>query len=86
MLKPSFGYRFSTLSNWLNITLSKNAQETDPYIWRPPGRAYIYFIQLSTFIMQNQHIHSIRSCASCRVDMGKDEFNSYTAKGFFTIL
>ena len=85
ILKPCFGSSFSSLSNWFNMSVSKNAQETGPYIWRAPWRDYIYLIQLATFIMQNRCIHIIRRCTSCRTDMDEDEFHSYTAKGSLTI-
>ena len=83
--KPRFGSSFSTLSNWFNISPSKNAREIGPYIWRPPERDCIYFMQLTTFITQNQHICITKRCAPCRMAMGKDEFRSSTVKGFFAL-
>ena len=83
--KPSFGSNFSSLSNWFSISSSKNAQETGPLHLETTKKSLHIFHSTVTFIMQNQRIHSIRICASYRVDMGKDEFNSNTAKGIFTI-
>ena len=40
----------------------------------------IIFMQVATFIMQNWCLHTI-----WRMDMGKDEFHSYTHEGFFAI-
>ena len=76
----SFGSTFSILSHWFNISSSQNT-----YIWRSPERDCIYFMQVEKFLMQNWCIYTIWSCAPCRIDMGKDEFHSYTDEGFFII-
>ena len=81
----SFVSTFSIFSHWFNISSSQNTQEAGPYIWRSPERDCIYFMQVATFIMQNWCIYTIWSCAPCRIDIGKDEFHSYTEEGFFTI-
>ena len=52
------------------------AHEAGPYIWRPPERDCIYFMQLATFIMENQSMYITVRCALCRMDMGKDECQS----------
>ena len=83
--KPSFGSTFSIFSHWFNISFSQNTQEAGPYIWRSPERDCIYFMQVATFITQNWYIYTIWSCAPCRIDIGTDEFHSYTEEGFFTI-
>ena len=40
-------------------------------------------MQVDAFIMQNWCIYTIWRCAPCWMDMGKDEFHSYTEEGFF---
>ena len=60
-------------------------QEAGSYIWRSPERDCIYIMQVATFIMQYWCIYTIWSCAPCRIDIGKDEFHSYTEEGFFII-
>ena len=72
---------FYTLPHFI-ISSSQNAQEAVPYIWRSPERDCICFMQVVTFIMQNWCIYTIRSGGPCRIDIGKDEFHSYTEKGF----
>ena len=43
-------------------------------------------MQLATLITQNHRIFTARGIAPCRMDMGNDEFYSYTDKSFFTVL
>ena len=83
--KPSFGSTFSILSHWFDISSSQNTQEAGPYIWRSPERDCIHFMQVATFIMQNWCIYTIWSCPPRKIDIGKDEFHSYTEEGIFTI-
>ena len=83
--KPSFGSSFSSLSHWFNISSSQNAQKASPYTWRSQKRDCINYMQLTTFIIQNWFIYPIRRCAHCMMNMGKDEFHSYTEEGFFII-
>ena len=84
-MKAQFWASFSNRSHWFNILSGQNAQEVVLYLWRSLKRHYLNFMQLATFIMQNWFIYTIRRCASCRMNMGKDEFHSYREEGFFTI-
>ena len=81
--KPSFGSSFSILYHWFSIPSS---QEAGPYTWRSPERDCIYFMQVTTFIMQNWCIYTIRRCAPCRMDIDKDGFQYYTDRSHPVIM